>query len=211
MDLSKYKNKPLSFGGGVNSVALAILLIENGWREPIVFSDTESEWPETYEYIEYFREEYLRKYKLDIVVLGEEWRIPSAKMPLDEYCRKKRITPSIQWRWCTNKFKLDPTRKWCKANGYNFDEMLVGISLDEARRQKTKIRPLVDLQFDREKCMEIITEAGLEIPPKSSCWLCPFQSVEKFKELLIKHPDLFEKAIELEKLATERRADLFGV
>jgi hypothetical protein len=30
----------LSFGGGVNSVALAILLVNEGWRGHIVFADT---------------------------------------------------------------------------------------------------------------------------------------------------------------------------
>ena len=30
----------LSFGGGVNSTALAILLINEDWRGPIVFADT---------------------------------------------------------------------------------------------------------------------------------------------------------------------------
>jgi len=35
----KYDGAMLSFGAGVNSTALAILLINEGWRGPIVFAD----------------------------------------------------------------------------------------------------------------------------------------------------------------------------
>lgn len=38
----------VSFGAGVNSTALAILLVNEGWRGPIVFADPGAEWPETY-------------------------------------------------------------------------------------------------------------------------------------------------------------------
>lgn len=34
------QNELLSFGGGGNSVAMSIVLVEQGWRGPIVFADT---------------------------------------------------------------------------------------------------------------------------------------------------------------------------
>ena len=37
----------LSFGAGLNSVALAVLLANQGWNGPIVFADTGAEHPET--------------------------------------------------------------------------------------------------------------------------------------------------------------------
>lgn len=33
-------NELISFGAGVNSVAMTILLVNEGWRGPIVFCDT---------------------------------------------------------------------------------------------------------------------------------------------------------------------------
>ena len=56
----------ISFGGGVNSVAMTIMLVEDGWRGPIVFSDTGGEWPETYCYLRTFGA-WLKEYGLEIV------------------------------------------------------------------------------------------------------------------------------------------------
>ena len=44
----------LSFGAGVNSTALAILAVNDGWRGEIVFADTGCENPETYCWMDYF-------------------------------------------------------------------------------------------------------------------------------------------------------------
>jgi len=64
----------LSFGAGVNSTALAILLINRGWKGEIVFSDTGCEWPDTYCFMDYFENEWLRPHGLEIVRLkGMPW------------------------------------------------------------------------------------------------------------------------------------------
>ena len=60
----------ISFGGGVNSVAMTIMLVEQGWHGPIVFADTGCEWPETYCYMHYFEQEWLRPRGLEIVHLS---------------------------------------------------------------------------------------------------------------------------------------------
>ena len=39
--------------------------------------------------------------------------------------------------------------------------------------------------------------AGEPVPPKSSCWFCPFHLSEQWVELRAKHPALFEHALEL--------------
>lgn len=57
----------LSYGGGVNSTALAVLLCEGRlpelqpWR--IVFADTLTERPETYNYIDRVFMPYLRRHR----------------------------------------------------------------------------------------------------------------------------------------------------
>ena len=55
----------LSFGGGVNSVAMYLYLMDQG-MEPgdpdkgfeAVFVDHGTDWPETYEYVDMFKEKY---------------------------------------------------------------------------------------------------------------------------------------------------------
>ena len=44
----------LSFGAGVNSVALYLLMQDLGIQFEAVFVDHGGDWPETYEYVEYF-------------------------------------------------------------------------------------------------------------------------------------------------------------
>jgi len=43
----------ISFGAGVNSVAMTIMLVNSGWRGPIAFGDTEGEKPGFYWHAEY--------------------------------------------------------------------------------------------------------------------------------------------------------------
>jgi len=58
-----------SFGAGVNSVAMIVMLVKAGWRGPIVFSNTGGEHPETYCYMEYFGQ-WLAKHGLEITQLS---------------------------------------------------------------------------------------------------------------------------------------------
>jgi hypothetical protein len=67
---------------------------------------------------------------------------------------------------------------------------------------------LIDLRLDRAACVEIIRKAGLPIPPKSSCWFCPYHSLRVWQEMREQQPDLFQKAVDLERLLNERRAML---
>jgi 3'-phosphoadenosine 5'-phosphosulfate sulfotransferase (PAPS reductase)/FAD synthetase len=47
----------LSFGGGVNSTALLIYLKERGEDFETIFVNHGGDWPETYEYVNYLRDE----------------------------------------------------------------------------------------------------------------------------------------------------------
>jgi hypothetical protein len=198
-----YEGHPLSYGAGVNSTALAVLLVREGWHGPIVFSDTGADWPETMAYLDTFRT-WLAPYGLELTVLGGDWRSGKDRLTLIEYCEHYRLTPYPKVRWCTYRWKTLPLEKWCVANGFTLEDMLLGISADEAHRQPERIRPLVERGIDRRQCTQIILEAGLPVPRKSGCWLCPFQKLSQWRELYIRHPDLFERAARLEEASTAR-------
>jgi len=206
MSEHEYAGHPISFGAGVNSTALAIMLVQEGWRGPIVFSDTGTEWPETMAYLEGFRG-WLAPYGLDVTVVDGAYRRGKTALPLIEYCEYYRLTPLPARRWCTSRWKVEPLQRWCRANGLAFEDMLVGIAADEARRQPDRIRPLVERRIDRDGCIDVIHAAGLDTPPKSGCWICPFQREAQWRQLYLHHPDLFERAARLEEAATARRAD----
>jgi len=205
MATHEYDGIPLSLGAGVNSIALVVLLVGEGWHGPIVMAATGCEWPETDAYVDTFKL-WLADRDLAVTMLGPEWRRGKKRMALIDYCEHYRVTPFAGARWCTSMWKIAPIHAWCTANDHDPATLLIGISAEESRRQPDKVRPLVDRGLDRNACARIIQAAGLEVPRKSSCWLCPFQSPRQWRDLLERHPDLFERAARLEEASTERRA-----
>lgn len=184
----------LSFGGGVNSVALAIMAINEGWHGEVVFADTGCEWPETYCYLDYFEREWLRLRGMSIR------RIRNDKykdgLSLIEYCESASIVPLAAIRWCTQKYKVNPLKAYAGER-----QTMIGIAADEAHRQPNAIRPLVDAGITRQGCIEIIRAEGLEVPQKSGCYICPFQRNSQWRTLWERHPELFERAARLEENA----------
>lgn len=186
----------LSYGAGVNSTALAILAVNQGWKGEIVFSDTGAEWPETYCYMDYFEREYLAPRGMHVTRLGprHSGNKPSmAHGSLIEYCEERRIVPMAAARWCTINWKSGPLDRYADGR-----ETMIGICADEAHRQRGRCCPLVDLNIDRRGCIEIIQRAGLDVPQKSGCYICPFQRPSQWRELWQRHPELYERAERLE-------------
>jgi hypothetical protein len=116
-------------------------------------------------------------------------------------------------RACTVDHKIKVLEKWIKTNAKQLPvETFIGISIDEIERAKTaeptyEIRryPLLELGLSRIDCAKVIADAGLPVPPKSSCFFCPFHSILTWSELRRDSPDLFEKAVRLEDTLNERR------
>lgn len=179
-----------SFGAGVNSVALAEIL---NHKPEKVFADTGCEYPETYN--------YLKCYPHPVTVLNNP--VEGCKT-IEEWCHKLGHGPFIKFRSCTYKWKIRRIEKYierpCIIN--------VGIAYDEKHRakifKKGKIKyryPLVDNKITRKECIEIIKNAELDVPPKSGCWLCPFQPKASWWRLGRNHPDLFWRAVVVDELS----------
>ena len=199
-------NEMISFGAGVNSVAMTIMLVEDGWRGPIVFADTGSEWPETYCYLRYFESEWLKPRGLGVTVLspGSEWHQKERDCSLEDYCKRWDILPLLSTRWCSVRWKREPVHAWAAA--HEFDVQLLGISADEPRRirEDTGVRyPLYDEDITRRECQRIVQRAGLEVPTKSGCFFCPGQALVDWRRLYNEHPELYERAALLEDQASK--------
>lgn len=187
----------LSYGGGVNSTALAVLLARGDlpqyepWR--IVFADTGEEKPETYAYIRDHFEPWLAKHGKTL----ETVRPPETVL---ERWERLRVTGSRLIRACTVEGKINPIKCHIEANGGGVQ--LIGIDAGEAHRMADRVRPLVDLDIDRDGCEDIIKAAGLPSPGKSGCWCCPFIRVHEILRLARKDPCRFERIVALENMAT---------
>jgi len=196
----------ISFGAGVNSVAMTIMLVNDGWRGPIVFADTGSEWPETYCYMRYFAD-WLQLRGLTITRLepGSEWHQKERDCSLYDYCQRWAILPLLSSRWCSVRWKREPVHAW--TNGHGYDVQLLGISADEPRRIRdtpgTRY-PLYEEGITRRECQRIIQQAGLDIPLKSGCFFCPGQALADWWRLYHEHPDLYKQAAQLEDQASAK-------
>lgn len=98
----------------------------------------------------------------------------------------------------------------------------IGISLDEIHRANARkvgphekiVYPLIGigeetgLKMRRTDCERLIRDAGLPVPPKSSCFFCPFHRPAAWADLARERPDLWQKSIELEDTLNERRTML---
>lgn len=65
--------------------------------------------------------------------------------------------------------------------------------------------PLIDLRMSRNDCHNLILDAGLPIPPKSSCFFCPFKKRAEWREMQLKEPELFEKSVAIDNLINDKR------
>lgn len=193
----------LSFGAGVNSVALMLLLMDRGVEFEAVYADHQADWPETRDYVRMLRD---RGYPVAILETRRNG------LPLYDYYLAHQMVPQRMIRACTRLFKLEPLAEYMATPCIVY----LGIDAGEAHRiprllegcrpGEEKRFPLVDQGIDRNGCIEIIQRHGLPVPIKSGCYICPFQRASQWRELYRLHPDLYCKAKRLEEVCNARMA-----
>lgn len=198
--------KILSFGGGLQTTAMVVLYAEGKLEiDRAIFADTGCEKPETYWYIENYIKQVI---PLEVV--------QSHLGGLYEYCISIKRIPSPRFRWCTDKFKVRPLKKATKKD----DLVMVGFSADEVKRVKEQYGalgrefPLIEMGITSGDCVRIIQNYGWPTPVKSACFICPYQRWSNWNWLKVLHPELIQKAVELEELSYEIRPqdrDNFGL
>ena len=131
-------------------------------------------------------------------------------------------------RVCTSDWKIGVISKWLKgmgASAANPATVGLGISVDEFHRARIADKdgvirdprspwevleyPLIDMRLTRRDCMKIISDAGLPVPEKSSCWFCPFKRTREWEDMRRTQPDMFKRACELEERINQKR-NAFG-
>ena len=198
---------PLS--GGKDSTALAIYLKDKVPNLEYVFCDTGAELPETYEYLD----------KLEAFLGKEIVRLNSEKA--FDYLLKKNgnYLPSARARWCTVEMKIKSYERYI---GDDPVESYVGIRADENREgyisEKDTILPRYPFKedgIDLAGVNKILNDSGIGMPTyyewrsRSGCYFCFFQRQIEWVGLMERHPDLYEKAKEFEKLGYKGEAPGF--
>lgn len=223
--------RSVSFGGGVQSTALLVLAAQGRIDFPLFLMANvgdDSENPATLRYVEQHARPYAASHGIELVVLdrikrdgttetlwGRLTREGSRSLPIP--VRMSNGAPGT--RSCTADFKIKVIGKELKRRGATAETPAtigIGISVDEIHRANNRrvepheqiVYPLLDLGLRRTDCARIIREAGLPVPPKSSCYFCPFHRPETWQDMRREQPEEFEKACQLEDLLNERRDEL---
>jgi hypothetical protein len=206
----------VSFGGGVNSAAMLVGMHDRGIiPDYILFADTGGEKPETYEFISSINKWCSSVLFPAIVTVRNDGRYESLEAEMIE---RKTLPPIVMgWKTCSDKYKQRPISKWLKKEGVCSFTKAIGFDAGEPSRagnfdtDVVKNRYfLVEWGWFRKDCLEALRRHGFNCPPKSSCFFCP--SMKKWEILALEkdHPELFARAVGMERNAQGLRVAGLG-
>lgn len=221
--------RSISYGGGVQSTALLVLAAQGriDFRTFLMANvGDDSENPGTLRYLDEYARPFAAEHGIELVLLdrvmvrtgevrtlhGQLTKEGSRSLAIP--VRMSNGAPGT--RSCTADFKIKVIGRELKRRGATRGAPAtigIGISLDEIHRANNRrcepheeiVYPLLELGLRRIDCARIIRDAGLPVPPKSSCWFCPFHRPETWHDMRRNQPDLFEKSCQLEELLNRRR------
>lgn len=224
--------RAFSFGGGVQSTAVLVLTAQGILHyDAFLFANVgdDSENPDTLTYISQHAKPFAAHYGINLVEVRRRLRSGSEAETLLQWTTNptsRTIGIPVRMangapgnRTCTETYKIRVVARWLREHGatpQNPATLGMGISMDEFWRMRNASGykhygleyPLIDRSLSREACREIITAAGLPIPPKSSCWFCPFHKLAEWQAMEREHPERFDRAAALEQQLTIKRASL---
>ncbi|MEV8093702.1 phosphoadenosine phosphosulfate reductase [Kitasatospora sp. NPDC085879] len=224
--------RSFSFGGGVQSMA-ALVLAARGDLDYRTFLfahvGEDSENPATLTYLDRYAKPFAQAHGIELTTLHRVMvRSKETRTLYSEITREGSKALKIPVRFkngapgkraCTHDYKIQSIARELKRRGATEQapaRVGIGISLDEIHRANERKAekheridyPLLRLGLRRIDCARVIREAGLPVPPKSSCWFCPFKRPETWHEMRRTEPELFERACQLEDYLNVRQAGL---
>lgn len=218
-------SRPLvvSYGAGVDSTALLVGLHQEGIRpDLILFADTGDEKPETYAYLPVIAA-WLDRVGFPPVTVVKNPRPRSGDLSLSDSCLRLGTLPALAYgkHQCALVWKIAPQmaflKRWppaiqARSLGQPVTVMIGYDSSprDTARRYRAEGKampgcdnafPLIAWGWNRDDCMREIARVGLPLPVKSACFHCPASKPQEIAALRTTSPDLYAKAILMERTA----------
>lgn len=225
--------RTFSYGGGIQSTAALVLAVQGRIDfRTFLFANVgdDSEHPATLRYVREVAMPYAEANGIRLEELHRVKRDGSEETLYGRLTKQSGRSQTIPVylssgapgsRSCTADFKIRVIGKWLRLNGATAASPAVtglGISLDEFHRARSDsgiayqelVYPLITLRLTRQDCVQIIERAGLVVPPKSSCWFCPYHSMRKWQDMRDNEPDLFWMAVDIERHMSQRRLEDAG-
>ena len=222
--------RSVSYGGGVQSTALLVLAAQRRIDYPLfLFANVgdDSENPATLAYVRDVAMPYAAEHGIELLELRRVLRGRGERTLLQEIEQGDRSIPiparmgagGFGRKKCTDRFKITVVRRELRRRGATAADpamVAIGISVDEIERagagegvderdpSRVRAYPLLDLGLSRQDCRRVIAEAGLPVPPKSSCSFCPLHDRETWRRQRAESPDLWERSVYVDGLIRER-------
>ncbi len=213
----------LSYGGGVQSVAICVLIAEGTLPVPDLAAivDTGRERKTTWEYLHCHMQPYLDRKSVPLKIEI----VPHSFARVDLFDKSGlTIMPAYTAgggrlaSYCSGEWKRDAMERWLRSKGVKECDTWIGFSIDEHQRvPKKDHRPWCHLQFpliekflNRAMCKTLIQAAGLPVPHKSRCLQCPHQNDEEWQEVK-DDPEEWAAALSLEKQINESDPEQSGL
>ena len=194
----------LSYGGGTQTIAMCVLIAQGKLPKPdyVITANTGREMPTTWEYADEVARPLLASVGLELLVAGHELATVDLYSGNGDLILPAYTTTGKLPTFCSSEWKARVVQRYARSVGVATADMVtwIGFAFDERYRFKdTEGRrfPLVDLMLTSEDCRYIIREAGLPLPAKSRCWMCPHQHNSEWREVRA-NPALWRQAIELD-------------
>jgi hypothetical protein len=202
----------VSYGGGTQSAAICVLIAQGRLTRPerIIMADTGREASQTWDYLHEVINPYLSNHGLAIEIASHSLATvdlygKNGDLLIPAYTQNGML-PGL----CSNEWKKRVVSRYLRQQGYGPSKPVnfwIGISLDEIGRAKPSGThwmeyqwPLLfDVTLRRHECKQLVIDAGLPEPPKSSCWMCPYRSETQWAQLREHFPADFAHAVELER------------
>lgn len=213
-----------SSGGGIQSTAIAVLIWQGKLPKPdySIMIDTGYESARTINYIHRVAQPKLAEVGVNFELIDAS-KYTNVNIMADGHCnipafrKNEDGTVSKFSTHCNGTWKQQVMKRWLRERGVERCEDWVGISTDESRRagKQTGLKwienryPLIDLGLSRTDCVNLIKDAGWEMPLRTSCVMCPLRTKYEWLKLRVDCPEDFDRACVIEKRIQDEDPRIF--
>ena len=208
----------LSSGGGVNSAAMAALVVRGDIEKPrlMIIADTGREPQSTWDYHNNVIapalagvgvESHIAPHTLAYQDLYAGPEDATIIMPM--YSARGGILP----KFCSDLWKTRVIHRYLRKLDMREGNMWIGFAVDEMERMRAANKdkwqhryPLVEKRMSRADCYSLVEKMDWPTPPRSSCWMCPYRRDDEWRSLPANE---FQKAVDLEAELQEKDPDVF--
>lgn len=117
---------------------------------------------------------------------------------------------------CSGSWKMAVMRRHIRSIGINKAKSWIGISTDEAQRQRQSNvdwignrYPLLEEGMSRYQCLYLIRSLGWPDPARSSCIMCPLQADEEYELMKYKYPEDYQRVVDIDNCIERHNPKIF--